>query len=88
MAASKIDGNNYRFEATTRIPSTGDIVLIYYPDADIPKLPAMVVSEPDSNGAFKLIVFNWAYTKEGGTTKAVQYVYNYGKSWEFKSGRA
>lgn len=72
---------------SSRIPNVGDIILVHDTD-DIPPKAAVVESPPDEHGAFRIVVFNWAYGKEGGTYRGIAYIHKYGQTWEFQDGRA
>ena len=73
--------------STRRLPETGDIVVCWMPDGDIPKRAAIVITDPDPEGLFYAIMFSTAYAKEGGTQKIALHLDTYGRSWDFKKCR-
>lgn len=68
----------------SRLPTTGDIILVWMPDADIPKRAAIVTTDPDEDGLFYAIAFTNAYAKEGGTQRLALHWDKVGRGWEFK----
>lgn len=69
-----------------RLPEVGDIITVWYPyDQRLPKHAAIVATEPNDTGAFDITVFAMSGIKEGGTLRAIEYVGNRGRSWEFKA---